>query len=211
MTTPAGTLRVLLAAAPAPSGGDVAGLRSRVVGGALRHGLADLVFSTVPSPLGDLLLVGSDRGLLRVAFEREDHDRVLEALAVRVSPRILRAPDRLRGAARQVEQYLAGARRAFDLPLDLRLSRGFRRAVLERLRAVPYGATASYADLAAEAGNPGAVRAAGTACATNPLPIVVPCHRVLRSDGGLGGYLGGPDAKRALLDLEARTRRRRSP
>ncbi len=128
---------------------------------------------------------------------------MLAALAARISPRILHAPARLDQAARELEEYFGGRRTLFDLPLDLRLSTGFRRDVLAHLIEVAYGTTTSYASLALAAGNPKAVRAVGSACATNPLPVVVPCHRVLRSDGGVGGYLGGLDAKRTLLSLEA--------
>ena len=159
---------------------------------------------TVDSPLGCLLLAATDRGLLRVAFEREGHDAVLAQLADRVGARVVRAPSRLDAAARQLEEYFAGERRAFDLPLDLQPARGaFRTAVLRHLPGIAYGRTLSYAALAAAAGRPTAARAAGTACATNPLPVVVPCHRVVRSDGHVGQYLGGTDAKRALLRLEA--------
>jgi len=129
---------------------------------------------------------------------------VLQDLADRISPRVLAAPARLDAAARELDDYFAGRRRDFDLPLDWRLARGFRAIVLHHLATdVGYGRTASYGTLAALAGNPKAVRAVGTACATNPLPVVVPCHRIVRSDGGLGNYAGGVEAKRALLDLEA--------
>ena len=128
---------------------------------------------------------------------------VLDELARTVSPRVLSAPARLDGAARQIEEYFAGRRTLFDLPLDFRLARGFRRAVLTHLGDIAYGETASYTAVAAAAGNPKAVRAVGTACATNPLPLVVPCHRVVRSDGTVGQYVGGAEAKRALLRLEA--------
>jgi len=138
-----------------------------------------------------------------VAYAREDHDAVLQVLADKVSPRILHVPARLDLAARELEEYFAGRRRGFDLPLDWRLSAGFRRTVLTRLAEIGYGQTASYAAVAQLAGNPKAVRAVGTACATNPIPVVVPCHRVVRSDGTMGGYLGGADAKRTLLTLEA--------
>ena len=131
------------------------------------------------------------------------HDEVLQALSDRISPRVLHAPERLDPVARELEEYFAGRRRVFDVPLDWRLSAGFRSTVLHRLPEIGYGHTASYATVAEMAGNPKAVRAVGSACATNPLPVVVPCHRVVRSDGGLGGYLGGVEVKRTLLTLEA--------
>jgi methylated-DNA-[protein]-cysteine S-methyltransferase len=140
---------------------------------------------------------------VRVAYPRQNHDQVLVSLAETVSPRVLRAPRRLDQTARQIEEYFAGARTTFDLPLDWRLSRGFRRSVLAHLPDIAYGRTASYAEVAAAVGSPQAVRAVGTACATNPLPVVVPCHRVVRSDGTTGGYAGGTEAKSTLLRLEA--------
>ncbi len=179
-------------------------LHARLVREAGAAGLLDIAYRTVDSPVGSLLLAGTDRGLVRVAYDREDHGWVLETLAAKVSPRILDAPGRLDRVAREVDEYFAGTRRAFDVPLDLRLARGFRLAVLEHLAAIGYGRTQSYAQVATAAGSPNAVRAVGTACATNPLPVVVPCHRVVRSDGSTGGYVGGPDAKRALLALEGR-------
>jgi methylated-DNA-[protein]-cysteine S-methyltransferase len=141
--------------------------------------------------------------LVRVAFTIENHENVLTALATQLSPRILSAPKRLDTVAREIDEYFAGRRRAFDLPLDFSLSKGFRLMVLGHLTDIGYGHTASYAAVAAAAGSPRAVRAVGTACATNPLPVVVPCHRVVRSDGSSGGYRGGPAAKQALLALEA--------
>jgi methylated-DNA-[protein]-cysteine S-methyltransferase len=161
---------------------------------------------TVDSPVGSLLLAATPAGLVRVAYALEDHDLVVADLAARISPRVLRAPARLDAAARELDEYFAGRRRAFDLPLDLRLVRGFRRVVITHLPQIGYGSTVSYTALAAAAGSPRAVRAAGTACATNPLPVVVPCHRVVRSDGGLGQYLGGTQVKRALLELEGALR-----
>ena len=119
------------------------------------------------------------------------------------SPRVLHAPRRLDAAARELEEYFAGRRRVFDLPLDLSLSRGFRLLVQQRLPSIGYGQTRSYRQVAELVGRPTAVRAVGTACATNPLPVIVPCHRVLPSDGTPGRYIGGPDAKKALLSLEA--------
>jgi methylated-DNA-[protein]-cysteine S-methyltransferase len=183
--------------------GQLSRLHDRLAAAAQREGVLDVGYRVVDSPVGPLLLASTARGLVRVAYASEDHDAVLQALADKVSPRILQAPARLDLAARELDEYFAGRRRAFDLPLDWRLSAGFRRAVLGHLADIGYGHTASYAVVARLAGNPKAVRAVGTACATNPMPVVVPCHRVVRSDGSLGGYLGGADAKRTLLTLEA--------
>jgi methylated-DNA-[protein]-cysteine S-methyltransferase len=176
-----------------------AGLAER----ASQEGVLDVAYRVVDTPVGKLLIASTERGLVRVAYEREGHDAVLAVLAERLSPRILEAPARLGEAARQVEEYFAGRRQAFDLPVDLSLSAGFRRTVLQHLTDIRYGHTESYSEVARAVGNPRAVRAVGTACATNPLPVVVPCHRVLRSDGSLGGYIGGLDAKTSLLRLEA--------
>lgn len=178
-------------------------LRTRLAEKAAEAGVLDLAYRTVDSPLGSLLLVATERGLIRVAFESQDHDRVLASLAATTSPRILRAPRRLDSVAGELEEYFAGTRRAFDLPLDLTTTGEFRRTVQLLLPTIGYGRTMSYTELATLAGRPTAVRAVGTACATNPLPVVVPCHRVLRNDGSLGGYLGGLDAKRTLLELES--------
>jgi methylated-DNA-[protein]-cysteine S-methyltransferase len=177
-------------------------LHARLVAAAGRAGILDVSYRTLDSPVGTLLLAATGAGLIRVAYPAQGHDQVLGQLAALVSPRVLLAPARLDQAAREIDQYFAGRRTRFDLPLDLRLSAGFRRQVLARLPDVAYGTTASYAALAAAAGRPRAIRAAATACATNPLPVVVPCHRVIRSDGSLGGYAGGVAAKRALLTLE---------
>lgn len=178
-------------------------LHDRLAAAAQQDGILDVAYRTVDSPVGSLLLAATEAGLVRVAYASEDHDTVLQLLADRISPRILSAPARLDRPARELEEYFAGRRRRFDLPLDWQLSAGFRRTVLSHLPEVGYGHTASYAAIARLAGNPKAVRAAATACATNPLPVVVPCHRVIYSDGRLGRYLGGPDAKRTLLTLEA--------
>ena len=183
--------------------GDLRLLHERLAAAAQAEGMLDVAYRTFDSPVGRLLLAATDAGLVRVAYPNEDHDAVLQTLADRISPRVLRAPVRLDTAARELDEYFGGLRRSFDLPLDWRLSAGFRRAVLGQLPGIGYGQTASYAAVATLAGNPKAVRAAATACATNPLPIVVPCHRVIYSDGRIGDYLGGPDAKRALLNLEA--------
>lgn len=192
----------LFAALPAIDEATTLRLHERLVREAQTAGLLDVAYRTIDSPVGSLLLAATPNGLVRVAYGREDHDKVLERLARDLSPRILHAPARLDGAAKEIDEYFAGLRRAFDLPVDWSLAHGFRRLVLTRLRAIDYGQTTSYAALAVAAGNPRAVRAVGTACATNPLPLVVPCHRVVRSDGAMGEYVGGVDAKRALLALE---------
>lgn len=178
-------------------------LHARLAAAAADEGILDVAYRTMDSPLGSLLLAATDQGLVRVAWAREDHDRVLAQLADRISPRVLRAPGRLDRAAREIEEFLGRRRTAFDLPLDLRLATGFRRTVLTHLAEVGYGRTVSYGQLATAAGSPRAVRAVGTACATNPLPLVLPCHRVVRGDGSPGMYAGGAEVKRALLVLEA--------
>ena len=178
-------------------------LRSKLAVAAQRDGILDVAYRTVDSPVGLLLIAATDRGLVRVAFAIENHDAVLQTLADAVSPRVLNAPRRLDTVAAELDGYFSRRRRTFDLALDWSLSSGFRRTVLSQLPGISYGSTASYAAVAALAGNPKAVRAVGTACATNPLPVVVPCHRVVRTDGAIGAYRGGVHAKRILLDLEA--------
>jgi methylated-DNA-[protein]-cysteine S-methyltransferase len=168
-------------------------------------GLVDVQVTTLDTPVGALLLAATDAGVVRVAFDSEDHDAVLAQLAASISPRVVQAaPTGLLADARaQLDAYFAGERDSFDLPLDLRLARGeYRREVLALLRTIPPGQTRTYAQLAVESGRPKAVRAVGTGCATNPLPVVVPCHRVLRTGGELGGYLGGVERKQWLLDHE---------
>jgi methylated-DNA-[protein]-cysteine S-methyltransferase len=178
-------------------------LRDRLGLAAEAEGLLDVAYMTVDSPVGPLLLAATPKGLVRVAYDVEDHDRVLETLTRQISPRVLRAPKRLDAAARELDEYFARKRRAFDLPLDLSLSRGFRQLVQRHLPEIGYGQTRTYGQVAQLVGNPNAVRAVGTACATNPLPVVVPCHRVLKADGRPGGYVGGLAAKMTLLRLEA--------
>lgn len=198
-----GALVAELADAYGVSTADERRLHGRLVSAASHAGLLDVAYRVVDSPVGSLLLAATDQGLVRVGFANEGHDAVLQSLADRISPRVLAAPSRLEDAARQLEEYFTGRRRSFELAIDWQLSSGFRHTVLTRLPGIGYGAWVTYKDLAEQAGNPKAVRAVGSACATNPLPVVIPCHRVLRSDGSLGGYLGGLEAKRALLDLEA--------
>ncbi len=194
----------LFAAAHRDDHETMARLQTRLAAEADQDGVLDVAYRLLDSPVGTLLLAATERGLVRVAFAVQDHDAALEQLAARISPRVLLAPARLDLAARELDDYFARRRTAFDLPLDLRLASGFRRSVLEHLREIGYGTTASYKALAATAGNPGAVRAVGTACATNPLPLVIPCHRVVRSDGQIGNYAGGTEAKHALLALGSR-------
>jgi methylated-DNA-[protein]-cysteine S-methyltransferase len=178
-------------------------LHTRLAAAAAQAGLLDVAYRTIDTPVGELLLAATDQGLVRVAFPVQGHDAVLERLAATVSPRILRVPGRLDEASRQLDEYFAGRRTVFELPLDLRLANGFRRAVLAHLPRIAYGHTESYAQVASAAGSPKAVRAVGTACAMNPVPVVVPCHRVVRSDGSFGGYAGGAAAKEILLRMEA--------
>lgn len=177
-------------------------LHEQLVAEAAKHELVDISYRIVDSPIGRLLLAGTEAGLVRVAFETEGHEHILEVLAEKISPRILKNPRNFDRVAYQLEQYFDGTLHDFDLPLDLQLSTAFRRQVQLELGNIGYGQTRSYLQVAEHIGKPKAVRAVGSACATNPLPIVLPCHRVLRSDGSLGGYLGGLDVKTTLLRLE---------
>ena len=182
---------------------DVTRLHARLAVAADRDDVLDVADRTVDSPVGSLLIAATPIGLVRVAFDSEGHDAVLQNLSDHISSRLLYAPKRLDAVARQLDEYFSGRRHTFDVPLDWQLSKGFRRVVLSHLAVdVGYGTTTSYASLARLSGSPKAVRAVGTTCATNPIPVVVPCHRVVRSDGALGGYRGGPAAKRTLLELE---------
>lgn len=169
---------------------------------AAAEGLLDVAYATLDSPVGRLLLATTEQGLVRLAYADRDEDSILQDLAIRVSPRILHASRRLDGPRRELDQYFTGTRRQFEVALDWRLTRGFGRRVLEAAARIPYGATSSYRLLAGQAGSPRASRAAGNALGANPLPVIVPCHRVLHAGGGLGGYTGGLDRKRWLLDLE---------
>jgi methylated-DNA-[protein]-cysteine S-methyltransferase len=182
---------------------DITRLRARLAAAADRDDLLDIAYRTVDSPVGSLLIAATPVGLVRVAFSSEGHDAVVQDLSDRISSRLLYAPKRLDAVAHQLDEYFSGRRRTFNVPLDWQLSKGFRRVVLSHLVVdVGYGTTASYTTLARLSGSPKAVRAVGTTCATNPIPVVVPCHRVVRADGTLGRYRGGPVAKRTLLDLE---------
>lgn len=197
----------LFSALPPADDATMSRLHAGLAERAGQDGLLDVAYRTVDSPVGSLLLAATPRGLVRVAYASENHDAILTKLAAHVSPRVLYAPARLDAAARELDEYFAGRRRSFGLPLDFQLSHGFRREVHLHLRDIAYGRTESYAVVAAAAGSPAAVRAVGTACATNPLPVVVPCHRVVRSDGTLGNYVGGTEVKQALLTMESATAR----
>jgi methylated-DNA-[protein]-cysteine S-methyltransferase len=166
------------------------------------EGLAEVSYASADSPFGPLLLAATNRGLVRVAFPEEDVDSVLERLARRISPRIVQTPAPLDPARRELDEYFSGRRRGFELPLDWTLVSRFGRRVLGVTSEIPYGGVLSYGEVAADAGSPRGSRAAGNALGSNPIPIVIPCHRVLRSGGALGGYGGGVERKRWLLELE---------
>ena len=165
--------------------------------------LLDVAYATVDSPLGPLVVAATPRGLVRVAYTESKADTgVLEELARKVSPRVLEAPARLDVARRELDEYFEGRRTDFDIPLDWALTRGFTSKVLQATARIAFGSTSTYAKVAGQAGSPRAVRAAGNALGANPLPVVVPCHRVLHTGGGIGGYTGGLERKEYLLRLE---------
>jgi methylated-DNA-[protein]-cysteine S-methyltransferase len=181
---------------------DLDALRSRIARRAADEGLLDVAYGVADSPLGPLTVMVTPRGLVRLSYPGEGIDAQLAELAERVSPRILEAPERTDAVRRQLDAYFAGDRTAFDVPIDWRLVRGFAGEVLRATARIPFGSVSSYRAVATEAGSPKAYRAAGNALGSNPIPIVVPCHRVLHAGGGLGGYTGGLERKRYLLELE---------
>jgi methylated-DNA-[protein]-cysteine S-methyltransferase len=198
-----GSLEAALRAIPRADETNVAREAARRVSErAARDGLADIVYAPVESPFGPLLAAATSRGVVRLAFPEEPVDAVLERLARRLSPRIVEAPLQLEPLRRELDEYFAGHRRSFELELDWSLIGPFARRVLTATAAIPFGGVQSYAEVAAEAGSPRGFRAAGQALGSNPIPIVIPCHRVLRSGGSLGGYGGGLERKRWLLELE---------
>jgi methylated-DNA-[protein]-cysteine S-methyltransferase len=174
----------------------------RLANRANQEGLLDVAYTMSDSPFGPLLLAATPKGLVKLSLPGHDPEEALEDLAARISPRLLEAPERLDEARRELDLYFEGKLTEFELPLDWQLSRDFRRRALRAIDRIPYGKTRSYTEIARSAGNERAVRAAGTACGANPIPIVVPCHRVLRTSGALGGYGGGLPMKEALLELE---------
>ena len=171
---------------------------------AAAEGLLDVAYASADSPFGPLLLAKTPQGLVRIGLPGEEVEATLADLAGRISPRILEAPERLDEERRELDDFFAGRRRGFELPIDWQLSHGFHLRARQGIAAIPYGETRTYTELARGAGNERAVRAAGSACSRNPIPLVVPCHRVLRSDGSLGGYAGGIEMKQRLLELEQR-------
>jgi methylated-DNA-[protein]-cysteine S-methyltransferase len=188
-------------------GGDVAKDAARAAGlaaaAARAAGLADVSYSLEPSPLGDLLVAVTPRGLIRLAYDADKRaDSVLDELARRVSPRVLQAPAALDDVRRELDEYFAGKRTSFDVRVDWRLHDGFGRKVLQAAARIPYGQVLSYIEIAGKAGSPRGSRAAGNALGSNKIAIVVPCHRIVRSGGGMGGYTGGTERKEFLLGLE---------
>jgi methylated-DNA-[protein]-cysteine S-methyltransferase len=188
--------------ARASSGREAADAARRLSRRVAAEGLADVSYTPVDSPFGTLLLAATKRGLVRLAFPEQDIDSVLEGLARQISPRIVEAPAPLDEVRRELEEYFSGRRREFALALDWRLVEGFRRRVLRVTSQIPYGGVLSYGEVAADAGSPRGSRAAGNALGSNPIPIVIPCHRVVLSGGAPGNYGGGPQRKRWLLELE---------
>jgi methylated-DNA-[protein]-cysteine S-methyltransferase len=169
---------------------------------AAQAGLVDVSFDVADTPVGPLLLAVTEAGLCRISFDPEP-ERETDELARTFGVRVLRSPREVDRVRRELDEYFQGRRRMFDLPLDLRGRTGFSREILDRLARVPYGEVTTYKSLAVEAGNPHAARAVGTIMNRNPIPIVLPCHRVVGSNGSLVGYGGGLDRKRQLLDLES--------
>jgi methylated-DNA-[protein]-cysteine S-methyltransferase len=181
---------------------DATAAQKRFVRRAIDDGLADVAYAPVDSPLGELVAAVTPRGLVRLAYEDGRGDAVLAELADRVSPRVIEAPARLDDVRRQLDEYFAGRRQAFDLGIDWTLTHGFTRRVLQSTARIPFGELGTYRLVATGAGNATAVRAAGNALGANPMPIVVPCHRIVRTGGKLGGYTGGVQRKEFLLTLE---------
>jgi methylated-DNA-[protein]-cysteine S-methyltransferase len=176
-------------------------LEQRLAERAAQEGLIDIAYAELDSPVGPLAVASTPRGLVRIAFEHQS-DSFAEELAAKLSPRVMRSPKRLDEVRRELDEYFEGRRQEFEVPIDWSLTHGFFRKVLKQTARIGYGSVGTYAEMAKRAGSPRAVRAAGNALGSNPIPIVVPCHRVLRTGGGLGGYGGGLERKEFLLRLE---------
>jgi methylated-DNA-[protein]-cysteine S-methyltransferase len=181
---------------------DVDRLTQQTVKRADSEGLIDVAYTTVDSPHGEIFLAATDRGVVRLGLPNYGTETLLTELAATVSPRVLESPKRLEPARRELDAYFEGKLRDFHVPVDWSLARGFTDKVLHVVAGIPYGKTLSYGEVASRAGNPRAFRAAGTACGHNPVPLIVPCHRVVQSSGLPGNYGGGPEMKQALLELE---------
>jgi methylated-DNA-[protein]-cysteine S-methyltransferase len=182
---------------------DAARATERAIAAARALGLTDVSYAFEPSPVGELLVAVTPRGLIRLAYNAEESaDAVLEELARRVSPRVVEAPAALDEVRRELDEYFDGKRTSFDVPVDWQLHDGFGRKVLRATARIPFGKVLTYGEVAAKAGSPRGSRAAGNALGSNRIPIVVPCHRVVRSGGKIGGYTGGIERKEYLLELE---------
>lgn len=191
-----------LASPPGVGGFDAKRATMILAQRAAQEGLVDVAYGLLDTPLGTLIVAVTPRGLVRIAYPGEGEEQVLEELAEGVSPRVLLAPERTDEARRELDAYFAGSRQRFDLPIDWSLVHGFTLGVLRATAQVPYGRVATYGEMAASAGSPRAARAAGNALHINPIPIVVPCHRIVPASGGIGKYGGGEERKAFLLDLE---------
>ncbi|MGH2748922.1 MAG: methylated-DNA--[protein]-cysteine S-methyltransferase [Actinomycetota bacterium] len=181
---------------------EVGQAADRLAGAAVERGLADICYALADSPLGPLLAARTKKGLVTLAYVSSGVDDALATLASELSPRVLEAPARFDDVRRELDEYFDGRRRSFDVPIDWALTKGFTRRVLAATARIPYGNVTTYGAVAAKAGSPRGNRAAGNALGSNPIPIVVPCHRVVRAGGALGGYGGGVDKKEFLLRLE---------
>jgi methylated-DNA-[protein]-cysteine S-methyltransferase len=182
--------------------GELTGLNERLLARAESEGLVDVAYATMDSPYGELLVAATDRGVVKLSLPNYAAEDALEQIAAGVSPRILEAPKRLDPVRRELDSYFEGKLRDFSAKVDWRLAHGFADRVLHVVASIPYGQTLSYGEVAEEAGNPRAFRAAGTACGLNPVPLIVPCHRVVQAGGKPGNYGGGPEMKLGLLELE---------
>ncbi len=200
--TPEDLLRPAAIAPPAAAEEAAARFAER----AADEGLVDVAYATSDSPFGPITLAATDRGLVRLNLPRYDADDFLARLSEEISPAMLELPARLDPVRRELDDYFEGRLKRFTVPLDWQLIHGFQKKVLKRTYAIPYGKTLTYGEVAAEAGNPRAFRAAGTALGRNPIPLIVPCHRVTRSGGDPGNYGGGPEMKRSLLEMEGSLR-----
>jgi methylated-DNA-[protein]-cysteine S-methyltransferase len=203
-------LEQALRSASLPAGdAGAAAAAGRLIARAEDEGLVEVAYGSVDSPFGELLAAATPRGLLRLSYDPSRNTAVLEDIAAKVSPRVLEAPRRIDPVRRQLDEYFDGQRRRFELELDWSLTRGFFQRILRETARLDYGQLATYKQMAEAAGSPRAVRAAGNALGSNPIPIVVPCHRIVRTGGKIGGYggelgpyIGGPGIKQRLLELE---------